>query len=329
MSEQIEKDPMELTDNHFEQDAIDSEESFIKELSGGNSFTEGITQQKEIEKSFEEKQEDEEIEKDGFKFDDAIAQEEKAELDELNKKLGTDYKDLSDLKKAFKKEDSVNLDKEIEQDRNLIDYFRNVLDTRQYNDKRIVLEDKKLTYQQEGKDISDPEILEEIELEIETLESSGALSYAAKSIRDTVRRALEGKEAKVSQHDQSKELTQKEKETARTESIQNSINEIYKAGPFMGITPTKEDMIDIYKEVSKNKHIEHLNSNPKDAIEFALFKRYKPELVKSLGRPSYKDGVKNTLETIGLTGSKQTVRTGQQDQSGNEGDKSYFEKFIQ
>lgn len=331
-----EVDPMALPENHFEQDEMDAEDNFQAQYNQNPiGQSPGISEQEPPADAPTLDADGNPIETppaegtdEPFKFDDALAESEKAELEELNAKLGTDYKDLKDLKAAYKTEDSSAELKEIEEDRTYINYFKSVLDTKQYNDRRIVFEDKRMEEQDKGRDITDQSVLDEIEAEISLLESSGSLPYAAKSIRQTVQQALRQREEKVSAFDAKQEASKQQTEAQKKEAIQESISEVFKSGSFLGITPTKEDMIDIYKDISNNKHIEHLKSNPKDAVQFALFKRYQSVIEKNLGKPSYKAGVKDTLDNIGLSGSNKPA-TGLNDQGSDEGEKSYFDQFVQ
>lgn len=335
-----EKDPMELPENHFAQQEIDAEKQFLENYAQPPiQTTPGITEQEPtppVEGAEGAEGTEGDPKPDGssegdpdepFKFDDAIAEAEKAELEELNAKLGTDYKDLSELKAAYKKEDENAELQQIETEKTYINYFKSVLDPKKYDDRRIVYEDEKMIAQDAGKDITDPQIIEEINTKIDGLEQNGVLQYAANTIRQTVKTALAQKEAIVQAFDDKQKATRQQTAAQRKESLQNSINEVYKAGEFLGITPTKEDMLDIYKDISADKHIDHLKSNPKDAVQFALFKKYQSVIEKNLGKPDYKAGVKDTLEKIGLSGSEQTSK-GANDQGSDEGEKSYFEQFV-
>lgn len=327
------QDPMELEENHFDKDESTAEDNFRDTYATpGMSRTGGVTETPpedavdpllDADGKVIEEDDDE-----PFKFDDAIAQSEKEELEELNNKLDTDYKSLKELKSAYKSADAIDENKSIDEDKTYIKYFESVLDPKQYDDRRIVFEDKKMIAQDAGKDISDPSIIEEINAEVETLEGNGVLNYAAGTIRQTVRTALEQRKEKVLNFETKENASQLQTAAERKESIQESINEIYKGGSFLGITPTKEDMLDIYKDVSSNKHIEHLKSNPKDAVEYALFKRYRSVMEKNLNKPNFNAGVKKTLASIGLTASEQTGKR-PNDQDGTAEEKSYFDKFLQ
>ena len=328
--QQQERDPMALAENHFENQEQSLEQEFIDQFHQPIIPSQGISEQeedKDRDDNGDGGEEGDTIE--DFKFEESIEESDSAELAELNAKLGTNYEDLNTLKKALQQESAPDVSQEIEDDRAHIAYFKTILDPKQYSDKRIVLEDKKMARQQGGQDITNPEILEEIENEVELLESNGVLSYAAQSIKQTVKNALDQKQSKVQKYDTDKQATIQQTEAQRKEGIQEAISTVFKAGDFLGVKPTKQEMIDVYKEVNKNKNIQQLSSNPKDVVEFAMFKMYRERLTKNLSKGSYKDGVKNTLSEIGLSGSEQTVKPGQETQGNNEAEKSYFEKFIQ
>lgn len=332
MSENINN--MELEDNFFEQDEIANEKSFMEEFESPVPFNQvmDITTDEPkggTEGKTTEDQEDDQGSVEAFKFDDTMAEEEKAELAELNAKLGTDFESMAKLKESLKTEDKKGEELQIEQERRYINYFRDLLDTKKYDDSALILEDKKITAINNNENLADEDVIERIKAEVALLEDSGMTSYAAKAIRDNLSMHLEKKEAVVNQYDSSKQLSAQQKEQKYKEDLQAGINEIFKQGKFFNIQPTKEDLLDIYKEVSKNKHIEHLKANPKDAVEFALFKRYRDVISKNLAKPDFNAGVKNTLKEFGMSSSEQTGKSANDiSKGGNEEELSFLQKFA-
>ena len=97
--------------------------------------------------------------------------------------------------------------------------------------------------------------------------------------------------------------------------------------PFKMFNKNKE-MVEIYKDVSKNKHIEHLKVNPKDAVEFALFKKYGEIIKKNLGKPNYEAGVKNALQELGMSSSQQGTNVTDRNKGSDADDLSFLKRFA-
>lgn len=336
--ENIKVDPMQLEEGYFQQDEIADELAFQEQFkekieqppAGFTENTEGVDTPTGDEIKFDAEGNPIEAKVDDpaepFKFDETLADAEKAELLELNSKLGTNFEDLATLKSAINKQDTAEESTDIQKDRDLIGYL-DELST--YSDRKIVEEDLKISLQKEGKDIYSQAVIDEIQEEADKLEDNGTLKYAARTVRDGVTSLRATKKANVDTFDNKQKVTKEQATTKVKEDTQSAINEIFKAGDFMGIKPTREDLLGAYADVTKNKHIDHLRANPREAIEYALFKKYKGEIQKKLGKPDFKAGVKNTLEQLGMEGSQQTGSPGTETKEDSQEKKSYFEKFIQ
>jgi len=318
----------EIPVDFFENQKREEEDEFI------NSFDERTYEEANSPRMTDEVEEvvdpqdanDEEDPAEPFKFDDTLAEAEKAELAELNAKLGTNFEDLKELKEKIKQTDTKEQISEIEEDRDFVAYFQSVM---KYDDKDIVMEDEKLKAQQLGKNIKDPRIMEEIEEKVERLEQNEMLDYAAQAVRNNVQNAIDKRQSKIDAFENSQKQTLEQKEAARKEQLQESINSIYKAGKFLNITPKKEDFVEIYRDLSKGKLIDHLNADPASAVEVALYLKYKNEISKNLGKPGFKAGVKSALETIGMTTTQQTGKgVTKNDRSDNQDELSYLDAFA-
>lgn len=331
------KDPLGLEPNFFEKKQLEDEANFKKNFQqpgvnpGGMDVEQAATKppltEVEIaeEKEKEKKKKEEKIDEPDFEFDVTLAEAEKKELRELNEKLNTNFSTLEDLKDSLQKSDVSGKLAEIEKDQNFINYFEEVL---LYNDKKLIFEDERLKAQQKGLDLNNKDVTDAIDLKIENLEEKDVISFAADSIRTKVNIALKDKKEKVSDFNNSQKLSKKEEEDKRKKDIQEGINTVYKQGKFLGIQPSKEDMLKIYQDISRNNHINHLRANPVDAVQFALFLKYKDTISKFFEKPSFNDGVKKVLQEIGIKPSEQTVKPGNTDDSDKE-DLTYLEKFVQ
>ena len=325
----------ELAEGHFEQDNIANEEAFKSSFEAPMPFNEmqEMTMDDDADKGDADKGDGADGGDDGeatdFKFDDALAQEEKAELDELNAKLGTDFETRQELEAMLKKQSSGEQASKIDEDKRYIGYFQDLLNEAKYPDEELVREDKRIMAINNGQNVKDQSIIDAIEYEVTQLTESGALSYAAKSIRDNLNMSLREKLKTVNDFNESQKLSATQKADKAKQDLQSSINSVFKKGKFMGIQPTKDDMIDIYKDISKDKHIEHLKAHPTDAVEFALFKKYREVISKSLGKPNFEAGVKNTLKELGMSNSSQTDTSGKDiAKDSDAGDLSFLQRFA-
>lgn len=330
------QDPNALPENFFEQQDIDQEEAFMKQFESPSIDSMPGMSSPSLEDGFSDGADDADDDADDgaddasevLEFDDTLQDDEKAELQELNEKLGTNFESLSELKKAYKKEDIVDRESEIQKDISDINYLNSLLDTNKYDNRKIVFEDKRLEYMQNKKDVTDPAVIEEINMEVDGMEESGALGYAAQVIRQNIKNALSAKQQKVDAYNNEKQASLEQTESEFKEGVQETINEVFKTGTYMGVAVTKEDMLDVYKTINKNKQLRNSFSSPREVVEFTLFQKYKDVLSKNLGQKSYKDGVKDTLEDIGLKGSKQTVNRSKNDQDDDNEKLSFLEAFA-
>lgn len=320
------KNPLELEENFFETEEISKEDEFRSEFEAPY-VNRNVSMADEEEDDDDDKGYADDKGEPGaeFKFDESLADEEAKELAELNAKLGTNFEDLNELKKSFKSSDKKEVLGKIDQSRQLVNYFEAVL---QYDPERLIREDKIMLAEQKGINIQGEDFIDELEMEIEKLRDTGMMSYVADSIKNNVRIVLEKNKKIVDDFDNSEKTTQEQEQRQFKDKIQESINGIFKQGTFLGIKPSKEDLLSVYKDVSNNKHINHLKANPSDAVEFALYLKYKGEIQKRLGKPDYKAGVRDTLGQIGMTGSQPGKAANVNSKSSDDGDLSYFEKLA-
>lgn len=328
MSEELNNLPesdMELKEGFFEREEMELENEFKDQFDDPIPLGTGLIDDPEPDPDVDPDVDPEELKLEDFNFDDSIKQEEEKELAELNAKFGSDFKSMNEFKSAIKETEQAEVNTEIQKDAEWIAYSETALNT--YDDKKLVLEDLQMKALRSGKDLKNPEVEDEIKSKIEHLEETGFLSYAADNVKEILKLDLKERKSRIQEFEKQKTKTVEQQMSERKTKVQDSIAEIFKAGTFMGIKPTKEDLIGVYKDVIKNKHISHLENNPEDAIKFALFKKYYPQIEEVLKQPSFNDGVKSTLERTGLKGTSQTVKTPKQ--TGSDPDKlSYLESFI-
>jgi hypothetical protein len=260
-----------------------------------------------------------------FEFDTSLAEAEKEELRELNAKLNTNYESLDELKADLKKTDNNQKAQEVRKEQDFVDYFESVL---KYDDKKIVFEDARLKAQQEGLNLNDPDVIDSIKAKIENYESNEILSVVADNIRSKVEFALQGKKKIIEDFNNEQQQTQAQREAERKQKLQQGVESVWKQGKFLGVKPTKENMLKIYQDISRNKHIEHLRANPVDAVKFALFLEHEDTIMKFFDKPGFNDGVKKVLKEMGMdTSASPSTPAVPADDSGME-DLSYLERLA-
>ena len=346
---------MELRPGHFSEDAKAAEESFRKEFD-----TSVIPNQQATGGEGEEGKGDDKIhvtptsqeldyglgdqgagegdqgkgadgeggEADSINFEQSLKDSEAEELRLMNQQLGTDFESMNDLKAALKQTEKVEKNSEIDKDRQYVEFYDKIL---QYSDADAVRQDLYLKAKEDPKQmhLPDDDIKETIENEIARLTEDGYLGYVANSVRAEIRNLRKERADKVAKFEAQQKMSEQEIEQARTQKLQESVNKIFKEKKFLGITPTKEDMLKVYLDVKKNKHVDRLMENPDIAVEFELFRRYRDVIVKNLGKPDFNAGVKSTLEKMGMTTSSPGKNVNVNDNEQGDDDRGFIQKFLQ
>jgi hypothetical protein len=324
------KDPNALPENFFEQEEEQDQEAFKESFGFNASAQERIINSEDVgHKKTTDDDDDDPFSVDddlAFKFDESLAETEKAELEELNSRLGTNFKDLNELKATLNNVDNKEDLSQIEESRQLVKYFGQVLN---YDSETIVREDFEMKAQQAGKNIKDPDFVDELEMKISRMKDNEVLDYASDSLKAQVRAELANQKAIVEEFDTKQNQTQQQKETAFKTKIQEGVNDLFKEGTYLGIKVERNDLLEIYGDISKNKHIEHLKANPLDAVKFAFFKKHEKVIMDTMKKPTYQDGVQKTLKEMGMQTSGKSSKTVSNDQTGNREDLSFLQRFTQ
>jgi len=318
---------MQLDEGHFQTEEDAANKEFLDTFKSTDApFTEGVAPATSTDGEPTPDSDDGNVE--DFKYDDALAQEDQQELDELNAKLGSDFKTLNELKATYKSTDDKGQEATIGKEKRYIGYFKDLLDENKYSQEQLIRENKRVSAINNDQDPNSQEVEDRIDEEIAVLRDNGTLEYAAQAIRTELRISLKEKEEVVNSFESGQQLTAKEKADAFKQDLQEGLNDIFKQGKFLGVKPTKDDMIGIYKDISKNKHIEHLKANPKDAVEFALFKKYRDVIMKNLSKPNFNAGVQNTLNELGMSSSESGKSGGDTSNNSDSDELSFLQRFA-
>lgn len=328
------RDPIALPENFFDQDDIRREQEFKSQYAPPSTKTDidfenpapgdpppEVNPGEEDEK---DKDKDKEPPED-LDFDSSLESAEKRELAELNRKLGTNFTDLAELKAKLSSGQSKEEINEIQKAERLVEYFNDVLE---YDDKTIVRQDRMIKAKAKGIDISTTDFKDQLEAEIEKMEDNEVLGYAADMLRSQVKIERDQNANKIKAHKDSQKLTEQERKDAFKGKIQKGINDIYKSGTYLGVAVDKEDLLDIYSKIVNNGHIEHLKENPEDAVKFEFFKRNEDLINKVLERPDFQAGIQKALKEMGMDTSG-TGKTVTKDKTSDQEDSSFLQRFVQ
>lgn len=324
-------DPTYLPEGFFDQEDISQEAEFAKKYNIPN-----LGQHTKIDPDdVTETRTPEEIKVDAekaaleeakpFQFDESLEASEKEELTELNARLGSNYESLADLKAALNKTDSSDQLKGITEDKRYIEYYKDVL---KYPSEKLVRDDAILKAQQKGEKTDTVEFKDSLDLQIEKMTDGAFLEYAADSLRNTIKAELLKLEGNITTFNTSQKETTEQANASRKEKLQEGINSFYKLETFMGVKVKKEELLGIYSDISKNKHINHLKANPIDAVKFAFFLKHEKVISELMNKPGYQAGVQKALNEMGMQTSETSTKTISNDKGGTEEELSSMERFI-
>jgi hypothetical protein len=246
-----------------------------------------------------------------------------SELETFNKKLGTDFKSVDDLKKSFQKEEEKS---EIEKDE--IEY--EVLTSRvNLFDRFIKMDNEDLIrnqmiseYASNKKDINSQDIIDEIEEKIEGLKDLDQLDSMANTLRANINGIKEKAQASIDKIDEKRnkavEITAKQ----NVENLQNAFSEILEKKEFMGVTVTKDILNEVYKDVRTDKFFARVNNDQGMIAKLAMFVRLEEEISKRANQPTHSDRTKNAFNALAgnSQGKARTLATANGSASGGDMD---------
>lgn len=255
-----------------------------------------------------EETEEDELEEDAIvnNNDDSIdLDEKKSEADELstmNKILKTDYKSMKELRDALDKKDAPeeNHEEEIQtykKNENVISYLNTVMS---YSDDELIKEHliAETKTKNNVQSLSE-EDNEEIGYEIDKMKENGTLRLFAKDIRDDVQKVISERKNENLAFDQKKAQRENQIKEQRIQGIKDSFFEIYKDRKnFYGVELSQEDVQKAYGEVTNNKFLERVQSDPKIAAELSLMLQHLDKIKENASRTSYSEGVHSVMKDL-------------------------------
>lgn len=261
-----------------------------------------ILGKEEMEKSAEvtpevdEKEEEKSLELNDEAFDQALTAEEQKDLDDLNKRLGTSFKDMKSLKDSFKKEEKVDeVSQEIDKKRDLVGYLEQ---WKEASDRDVVLQDLRVKAHNNGENVNDPEVIQRLEEEVGGFEANGTLPYMGQSLKATLSMQHEKYSGEISKFDESQQLSAKQIEEERKETLKGAVTKLYQREKFYGLEVSQEEHMTAYRDATNKKLIQELESNPELLVEMTLLRSRLDDVAKVSESPSYNAGVKAALDRV-------------------------------
>jgi hypothetical protein len=311
-------------DNYEEDD--DDDFSLNEDLT--EDFFNKILDKKEEEEGGEEDEEGnnklfpEEEEEEENNFDEK-------ELESLNKKLGTNFKSVDELKNSFKK-DEEKKEKESEE----VEYKALTTKVNQF-EKFIKMDNEDLVRQQlisqalnDKKDINSKDVNDEIDEKIEGLKDLGQLDVMADNLRTSLSALQKEAKSSIDKIDERKLQEQQKEAKANVESLQNAFVEILEKQEFMGVTVTKETINEVYKKVRSNNFFESVNKDQGMIAKLALFVHLEGEISKRAGQPTQSDSTKKAFDLLSGKGDKKARSVASARSSQSKGDMDNLLNFV-
>lgn len=286
---------------------LDTESNLFDIIENGSDYDneddDDIRDEFEIESSFKEFEEDEFEDPEEEEEEESEEEEEEEEnstdfnaeeLEILNKKLNTNFKSSEDLKKSLNAKDQ-----ETEQQQEDAEYKRlsnNVVLFDQYIalDNESLIREKFLSDASNDKrDITDPDIIEEIEEKIQGLKDLNTLDSMAETLRSNLSNQKEKTESSIQKIDEKRTFSEEQVKRKNTDDLQNAFTDIYTGGKFLGMDVTKEDIQDAYESVRTNKFFDSVNGNQEMIAKFAMFVKYEKQISKLSNQPTHSDKLKD------------------------------------
>lgn len=294
----------ETLNNHEDYDDDDDSDLIERDLSFEDFENEEENEEEEENDNVdfeEEDNDDDEEEDDNDDFNEK-------EIEVLNKKLGTDFKNAEDVKNLLK-----STEKESDSEKEAIEY--KVLTNKiGLYDRYIGMDNENLVRNQllsqatgEKKDIEDQNVLDEIEEKIEGLKDLEQLDSFAETLRSNLQTQKDKTQLSIDKIEDKRVETQNAIAKKNIDNLQNALSDMYIQKEFLGITITKEDVKEVYEDVRTNKFFDRINNNQEMIVKLAMFLKKEEELQKLGNRPTHSDNTKTAFEA--LTGNQKARRS--------------------
>lgn len=262
-----------------------------------NSFSEEEEEEEQEEQEEEEDplfddEENDDDEDDDFDFTEK-------ELADFNKKLGTDFKSIEELKSSFNKQDKESEESKEKTEYTVLTNKLSLYDTYiEMNNETLIKNQLISQAAGEKKDINSQDVLDEIDDKIESLKDLGLLDSQADTLRSNLQNQRDKVQSSIEKIDQKKQAREEEIIRNNVAGLQNALSEVFQKGDFMGITVSKEDINEVYSDIRNNKFFEAVNKDQGTIAKLALFIKYEKEISKLVNAPTHSEKTKSAFEFL-------------------------------
>jgi hypothetical protein len=315
--------PKENNNTQNNLDAIDTDSNLFETLNNREDYDDDDDSDllnKELSfEDFDNQEEEEEEFDDNVNFEDEDEEEEEEkeeesnefnekEIEILNKKLGTDFKNAEEVKNLLK-----STEKESDSEKEAIEY--KVLTNKiGLYDRYIGMDNENLVRNQllsqatgDKKDIEDQNVLDEIEEQIQGLHDLNQLDTFAETLRSNLQTQKDKTQVSIDKIEDKRIETENAIARKNIDNLQNALSDMYIQKEFLGITITKDDVKEVYEDVRTNKFFDRINNNQEMIVKLAMFLKKEEELQKLGNRPTHSDNTKTAFEA--LTGNQKARRS--------------------
>lgn len=245
----------------------------------------------------DEEEEEEENDEEENEEDDSDLTE--AELNAFNKKLGTDFKSVDDLKKSFNKEETESEEKKeavlydnLKEKVFLYDKYINM-------DNESLIRSQLMSEAQNKKlDINDPEVIDSVEEKLEGLKDLEQLDSMAETLRANLLSQKDKVETQVTSIDKKREDSEKATVAKNREDLEVALSNIFVDKTFYGAEVKKEDVLEVFKDITTGKFHDRVNNNQEMIAQFAMFVKFKDVISKRANMPTQSDNTKREFSIL-------------------------------
>lgn len=250
---------------------------------------------------------------------------ENLDVDVLNKLFGTNKKSIDEFKDLLKKEEEpekneINIEK-IEVAQKRVELFDSKI---QMDARELLFEDNMLRFYDDAKksntSLTDEDIEEFKETLNEKLDSwdeAGSLLPNAQILKTKLKEYRDLNKNIVDNYNQQKKQEEEKNKEVQTEKIQSAFNKHFEDKTFMGVSLTKDLLLNAYKKIDEGNFIEMIQKNPDLQVKLALFLETQELIQKRSEQPTKSDGIREVLDelkpgtskTKNLSRSKKTTTT--------------------
>ena len=153
-------------------------------------------------------------------------------------------------------------------------------------------------------DINDPEVIESVEEKLEGLRDLEQLDSMAETLRANLIAQKDKVETQVTAIDQKREASEKAIMAKNREDLEVALSNIFVNKTFYGADVKKEDVLEVFKDITTGKFHDRVNNNQEMIAQFAMFVKFKDVISKKANGPTQSDNTKREFNLLKQESSK-------------------------